>query len=124
MALAVVLAFATTLGPFLFYARRVMVSADDRVAAQVLLRALLAEPVDSAKLASLSRDGASDGLHWHMGAEPSDIDLPRAPTTAAAATAGKAAAQQNWMAYRIVATVTFGGGRSVSAETVRLGKAD
>ena len=124
VALAVVLAFAAAIGPFLLYARRIMVSADDRVAAQALLRALLDDPVDAATLAHLSRDGESAGLRWHLGAEPSGIGTTfrRAAAANSVAAAGKSAPQPNWLAYRVIATVTFGGGRTVSAETVRLGK--
>jgi prepilin-type N-terminal cleavage/methylation domain-containing protein len=124
VALAVVLAFAAAIGPFLLYARRIMVSADDRVAAQALLRALLDDPVDVTTLANLSRDGETAGLRWHLGAEPSGIGTTfrRAAAANSIATPGKSAPQPNWLAYRVVATVTFGGGRTVSAETVRLGK--
>jgi len=44
VALTLVLAFAAVLGPFLFHARRITANADGRVAAQILLRALLEDP--------------------------------------------------------------------------------
>jgi prepilin-type N-terminal cleavage/methylation domain-containing protein len=126
VALALLLAFAATLVPFLYQARSIMISADDRVAAQALLRALLEDPVDPATLADLSRDGDSGGLHWHLGAEPSGIvaAFPQRPAPVSAAAATKPPSRPPLIAYRVVATVTFGAGRSISGETVRLGNAE
>jgi type II secretory pathway pseudopilin PulG len=123
VALTVVLAFAAVLGPFLFQARRVMVNADGRVAAQLLLRALLQDPLDRASLANLSRDGESAGLRWRLVAEPTSIGAMFAPRAAAARTAAAKPAEPQviWTAYRIVANVSWGPGQSISAETVRLG---
>jgi hypothetical protein len=103
-----------------------MISADDRVAAQALLRALLEDPVDPATLADLSRDGDSGALHWHLSAEPSGIEaaFPERPAPVSAAAATKSPPRPHWIAYRVVATVTFGAGRSISGETVRLGNAE
>lgn len=125
VALALLLAFAATLVPFLYHARSIMISADDRVAAQALLRALLEDPIDPATLADLSRDGDSGGLHWQLGAEPSGIEaaFPDPPPISATA-ATKSPPRPHWIAYRVVATVTFGAGRSISGETVRLGNAE
>ena len=50
VALALVLAFASVLGPHLSQARRIMAQADGRVAAQVLLRSLLDAPFDRSGL--------------------------------------------------------------------------
>jgi hypothetical protein len=122
--LTVVLAFASALGPFLFQARRIMVNADDRVAAQILLRALLADPLDPASLASLSRDGESGGLQWHVTAEPAAIaaSFPHSRAVASASAAASAPPPPDWVAYRVVASVSWGTGQLVSGETVRLGK--
>ena len=46
VALALVAAFVAALGPWLFHARRVATGGDGRIAAQILLRALLDAPVD------------------------------------------------------------------------------
>src|SRR5215470_13832211 len=46
VALALVLAFASVLTPHLFQSRRIVTNADSRVAAHVLLRALLEAPFD------------------------------------------------------------------------------
>jgi hypothetical protein len=123
--MAIVLAFVSALGPFLFQARRIMLNADGRVAAQILLRALLADPLDPASLSELSRDGENAGLRWRVTAEPTAIAAMflrgrAAPRPAAAG----AATPPNWAAYRVVASVSWGAGQRVSAETVRLGKSN
>ena len=118
VALTVVLAFATALAPVLSQARRIIADADDRVAAQILLRALLADPIDPAGLNGLAREGESEGLRWSVTAEPTDVaaTFPRSPRPAAADPA------PSWVAYRVIGRVEWGQGQSVSAETVRLGK--
>jgi hypothetical protein len=122
--LTIVLAFASTLGPFLYHARRIMVGADDRVAAQILLRALLADPLDPAGLSNLSRDGESAGLQWHVTAEPTAITatFPRGRAPATTSAAGGAPPPPNWVAYRVAASVSWGPGQLISGETVRIGK--
>jgi hypothetical protein len=124
VALTIVLAFAAALGPFLFQARRIMLNADGRVAAQILLRALLADPPDPTGLAGLARDGEGEGLRWRVSAEPTSIEamFPRsgpAPRTGAADPP-----PPNWVAYRVVAAVSWAPGQFISGETVRLGKAE
>jgi prepilin-type N-terminal cleavage/methylation domain-containing protein len=122
VALTIVLAFASALGPLLFQARRIMLNADGRVAAQILLRALLADPLDPASLANLARDGESAGLRWRVTAEPTTIEamFPRSPPAPRAADPPP----PNWAAYRVVASVSWAPGQRISAETVRLGKAE
>jgi type II secretory pathway pseudopilin PulG len=133
VALTLVLAFAAVLGPFLFHARRITINADGRVAAQILLRALLEDPLDPAAIATLSREGETAGLRWRIAAEPSAIraSFPRSaqPRATAAgsspqprATAvGSPSQRVKWAAYRVVASVSWTPGESISAETVRLG---
>src|SRR4249920_2420723 len=70
VALALVLAFAATLGPYLFHARRIMAGADGRIAAQVLLRSLLEAPFDRSALADASLQGETAGLQWRITAAP------------------------------------------------------
>src|SRR5262249_27641797 len=74
VALALVLAFAATLGPYIFHARRIMAGVDGRIAAQVLLRSLLEAPFDRSKLVDASREGETAGLRWRITAEPILID--------------------------------------------------
>jgi hypothetical protein len=100
------------LGPHLFQARRIMVDADDRVAAQVLLRTLLDAPFDRAGLAKVSRDGESGGLRWRIVTEPLVV------------AAGASRDRPNWSAFRVIASVSWGSGQVISAETMRLGRAE
>ena len=110
VALALVLAFVATLGPYLFYSRRLMGDAEQRVAAQILLRTLLDAPFDRSRLANALRSGELSGLRWRIVSEPFAIEVvPSAP-------------RPSWAAYRIIASVSTSAGRTVSAETIRLGK--
>ena len=111
VALALVLAFAVVLGPHLSHARRIMADADGRVAAQVLLRSLLDAPFDRSGLANVSRDGETAGLRWRVASEP------------VAAAAPRAAARPNWQAYRVTASVMWGADQVITAETIRLRRA-
>jgi prepilin-type N-terminal cleavage/methylation domain-containing protein len=110
VALALVVAFAAVLGPCLFQARRIIADTQTRVAAQVLLRSLVDAPFDRSQLANASRDGEIAGLHWHIAAEPMTIDTSREPA--------------RWTAFRVITSVSWGGGQIVTAETVRLAKAE
>jgi type II secretory pathway pseudopilin PulG len=135
VALALVLAFAVVLGPHLFQARRIMTDAQGRVAAQVLLRSLLEAPFDRAKLAE-AREGVSGRLRWRIVAEPifvagiGDVTTPRGPATprrtqsAPERTDSPAPDQPNWTAFRVIASVSWDRGQVISAETMRLGKAE
>src|SRR5215470_14590383 len=106
VALALVLAFVEVLGPYLFHARRIMVNADGRVAAQVLLRSLLDAPFDRSQLANVSRAGETAGLRWRIVTEP----VGATPSSG-----------QPWSAFRVIASVSSGG-QVITAETVRLAK--
>jgi type II secretory pathway pseudopilin PulG len=110
VALALILAFAEVLGPHLFHARRIAVNAGGRVAAQVLLRSLLDAPFDRTQLANVSRSGETAGLRWQITTEP--------VTTGALPTDGQ------WRAFRVTARVSSDRGQVVTAETVRLAKAE
>jgi len=112
VALALVSTFAAVLGPHLFQARRIAAQADDRLAAHILLRTLLDAPFDRANLANVSRDGASGPLRWH---------LVTAPMPFGAAVQGNSPA---WAMVRVVATVSWGSGQAVTAETVRLARVE
>jgi prepilin-type N-terminal cleavage/methylation domain-containing protein len=108
VALALILAFASVVGPHLSQARRIMANAEGRVAAQVLLRSLLNAPFDRSSLARAPWEGETSGLRWRIDTEP----------VAAARTRDRA----NWSAFRVVASVTWAPGQLVMAETIRLGK--
>jgi len=109
VALALVVAFVGTLGPYLFHARRIMDNAERRVAAQILVRTLVDAPFDRAQLADTARGGELNGLRWRIVSEPM-------PTDAVASTTGR-----QWQAYRLTASVAAGRGQTITAETIRLG---
>jgi prepilin-type N-terminal cleavage/methylation domain-containing protein len=110
VALAVLLVFASAVGPHLSQARRIMANAGGRVAAQVLLRSLLNAPFDRSILARASQEGETGGLHWRIDTAP------------AAAAAVSAQDKPNWSAFRVVASVTWAPGQAIVAETIRLRK--
>lgn len=107
--MALVLAFAATLGPHLSQARRIMDHAEGRVAAQVLLRSLLDAPFDRSQLAKASRSGETNGLRWSIESRPVLTAAPGAPD------------RQRWLPYRVKATVVWNSDQSITAETIRLG---
>ncbi|WP_244066678.1 type II secretion system protein [Bradyrhizobium sp. Ce-3] len=126
VAMALLLGFVSVLGPHLFYARRIADRIDGRVAAQVLLRTLLDAPIDRAILANGTRDGETAGLRWSVTSEPMFVDAMVARRDAAAGAAADkkqepAAKRPNWIAYHLVATVSWAPGQRVSADTLRLG---
>jgi len=108
VALALVLAFASVVGPHLSQARRIMANAEGRVAAQVLLRSLLNTPFDRSSLARAAWEGETSGLHWRVDTEPAAVVRARD--------------RPNWSTFRVVASVTWGPDQVVTAETIRLGK--
>jgi type II secretory pathway pseudopilin PulG len=112
VALTLLLAFVSVLVPYLFHARRIMDNSEQRIAAQILLRTLLSAPFDRSHLANVVRAGELNGLHWRIVAKPMPAEdaPPRNP--------------QSWTAYRIAASVSWGIGQSVTAETVRLAKSE
>ena len=127
VALALLLTFAATLNPLLYQARRIMENADRRVAANMVLRSVLAAPVDRASLANLSREGDTGGLHWQIAAQPMAAPaLPVNPSKPKPKSPDQKTSQQqaDWTPYLVTASVTWAPGRTLSAETVRLGKAD
>jgi hypothetical protein len=99
-----------------------MVDAEARVRAQMVLRSILAGPIDRANMTK-AHQGEINGLLWRWTAEP--IDLVEFGARNAPAGNGNGGSRQSrlkWAAYRVAATVSWGPGRAVSAETVRLGK--
>jgi prepilin-type N-terminal cleavage/methylation domain-containing protein len=109
VAMALLLAFVAVLGPYLFHARRIMNNAERRTEAQILLRTLVNAPFDRSNLANAARSGEFNGLQWRIAATPMELDA--APS-----------AKRSWTAYRIAASVSFGAGQVVAAETVELAK--
>ena len=124
VSLTLILAFAAVLGPLLFHARRITVNADGRVAAQILLRALLQEPVGRAKLTELQREGETEGLQWRITAEPTAIAVSFPPHAPQSQGQKASAPPPQWKAYRVIASVSWAPGQSISTETVRLGNTE
>ena len=134
VALALLVAFAATLGPYLFHARRIMAGVDDRIAAQVLLRSLMETPFDRETPVRASRVGETGGLHWRILAQPIAIFPKPAARRRQISPEQRQGEQQqqnepaaqpvNWTTFRVIASVSWARDGSVSAETVRLGKSD
>jgi len=126
VALALILAFAATLGPYLFHARRVMAGADRRIAAQVLLRSLLEAPLNRSALADASRKGETTaGLQWWITAAPILIGPVATPPRQKTLEKGQNESERpSWVPFRVIASVSWAPGQSISAETVRLGKTE
>jgi len=111
VALALVLAFAAVLAPHLFHARRIVRQADGRLAAQVLLRTLLDAPFDRTNLASATREGSAGNLRWSLTAMPVPRSTPEGE-------------RPTWAPIRVTATVSWAPGQLITAETVRLARAE
>jgi type II secretory pathway pseudopilin PulG len=128
VAFALIVAFAAALGPYLFHARRIMAGADGRIAAQVLLRSLLATPLTRASFPEASREGEAAGLRWRISAEPIFIDALVSARQLNRSRRGQqdssAPERPAWTAFRVIGTVWWGPGRYISADTVRLAKAE
>ena len=110
VALALILAFAAAVGPLLFQARRIMSRAEGRAAAHVLLRSLMEAPFDRSTL-SQAHQGESLGLRWRVTAEPVFVGVLARKERKEGVT---------WAPVRVVGTVSWGAGQSLSAETLRL----
>jgi len=133
VALALLVAFAATLGPYLFHSRRIIAGVDDRIAAQVLLRSLMDTPFDRDTPVRASRAGETSGLHWRILAQPIAI-FPKPATRRRQISPEQRQGEQqqnepaaqpiNWTTFRVIASVSWARDGSVSAETVRLGKSD
>ena len=108
VALALLLTFASAIGPYLSQARRIMTNADGRVAAQVFLRSLLDAPFDRSNVARAPQEGETNGLRWRIVFEPTAVT--------------RAKDQPSWSAFRVIASVTWAPGQVIMAETLRLGK--
>jgi len=108
VALALVSTFVGFLGPYLYHARRIAANSDRRVAAYVLLRSLLETPFDRSGLANAARQGEVGGLRWQVATEPLSLGASGA----------------GWRAFRVIASVSWTRQQAISAETVRLGRAE
>ncbi len=126
VAMTLLLAFVSVLGPQLFHARRIADRIDGRIAAQALLRSLLDAPPDRVALSRGPRDGETGGMRWRITAEPMFIDAmipPKAELVPAKTAKPDAPVEKrpNWIAYHLTATVSWAPGRTVTADTLQLG---
>jgi prepilin-type N-terminal cleavage/methylation domain-containing protein len=124
VALALLLAFASVIVPMMFQSRRILDNPRGRIAAQVLLRSLLDETPDRARMLSF-RDGETDGLRWSVEARPLDLGavtlIGTAPkTNKPPADPDESAPRAQWVPFRVAASVSWAPGQVVRAETVRL----
>jgi prepilin-type N-terminal cleavage/methylation domain-containing protein len=126
VSLALIAAFSAALGSYLFQSRRIVVGAQPRVRAQMVLRSILGGPIDRTNMTTAVHEGEINGLQWQWIAQPIDLNI-RPPSKTSAPADGNGDGRRsrtNWAAFRIAATVSWGPGQSISAETVRLGKAE
>ena len=111
VALALILAFAAVIGPLMFQARAMVGNADRRIAAHVLLRSLMDAPFNRKNAAQVS-EGETQGLRWRIVGEP--VFVAALPPRQGDA----------WAPIRVTVTVSWAPGQEVSAETLRLARAD
>ena len=127
VALTVVLAFASALGPFLFQARQIMINAEGG-SPRRSLACVACDAFDAINFAEASREGDADGFRWRISAEPIFIDalvsaqqLNRSrreqPDSSAPERPSLDGVSRD--RHRMV-----GSGASISADTVRLAKAE
>jgi type II secretory pathway pseudopilin PulG len=123
VALTLVLAFAAAFGPLLFTARRIMAHAEQRVAAQALLRTLIEAPRERSRLSGAPILGETAGLQWQVAAEPIFVAALVPPPPTQPGVGEQKRERPRWTAYRLVASVSWGPGEVVRAQTVRLARA-
>ena len=128
VALTMLLAFASVLVPMMYQSRRILDNPRGRIAAQVLLRALLDEQPNRTRMLT-SRDGETDGLRWSVEARPLDLGMvtlidsaPKKPTGATLEADDPGALKAQWVPFRIAVAVSWAPGQIVRGETVRLVK--
>jgi prepilin-type N-terminal cleavage/methylation domain-containing protein len=127
VALALVLSFAAVLGPYMFHARRIVSGVDDRIAAQILLRSLVDAPFERSTAPNPMREGSTAGLQWRITEEPMFVESmqPALERMSSRQEQNEPAAEQpSWKAFRVIASVSWGPGSSISAETLRLGRVE
>jgi hypothetical protein len=126
VAMTLLLAFVSVLGPHLFHARRIADGVDGRIAAQALLRTLVDAPLNRSLLAQGGCSGETAGLRWSMIAEPMFVDamMPAAADLIPAVASKPSEPVQKriaWAAFHLTVTVSWAPGRSLAADTIRLG---
>jgi prepilin-type N-terminal cleavage/methylation domain-containing protein len=113
VALALLAVFVGAFGPLMFQARRILARGDGEVRAQLLLRSVMNGP--ERPLEEGTREGEDGGFLWRVTVVPAD---------AAAAPASRDAPAYGWSLYQVSARVSWGNGKFVTAQALRLGKAE
>ncbi len=117
VALSLLLAFVTAVSPLLFQARHILTQSGDDIGAQVLLRSLLAEPFDRQKPEPGVHAGERGALAWSVDVEP--YGTPHALPSETLKQREPA-----WALFKVTASVSLGNGRTMAAETLRLGRVE
>ncbi len=116
VALALLLAFAAALGPFMFQSQRILIQGDGQIKAELLLRSLLETGFDRTNPEVGPHRGETAGLRWRL-----DV-ASFAPDDDDAAPPALKAGEINWRLFRITAHVFWGDHQSVTAQTLQLGQ--
>ncbi len=119
VALTLLVSFAAALEPLLYHARRVFAGGGNgEMRAELQLRSLVQAPFDRANPEIGTREGEDNGMAWRVDVEPYGPPLP--------SSSGKTIAPRkeiSWALYRAKVNVAWGDGRSITAETLQLGRA-
>ena len=115
VALALLLAFASALGPLMFQGQHILVQGDGQVKAEMLLRSLLETGFDRSNPQLGPHRGETGGLSWRLDVDsivPDDDAAPPPPKKD----------EVNWGLFRITAHVYWGDRQTVTAQTLQLGQ--
>jgi prepilin-type N-terminal cleavage/methylation domain-containing protein len=115
VALALLVAFVAVSGPLMFQSRRILARGDGEVRAELLLRSVLNTP--ERPMGAGVREGQDDGFLWRVTIEPAIEETAPPPTSADAP-------PYRWSLYQVVARVSWGAGKVLTARALRLGKAE
>ena len=91
--------------------------------AELLLRSLLQPPFNRLVPEIGIREGESDGLHWRINVETAPSIMFPSDVGATGATTNDANTNNaiNWAMFHVMAEVSWGAGKVVRADTLRLG---
>jgi prepilin-type N-terminal cleavage/methylation domain-containing protein len=117
VSLALVLAFASALGPLMYQSQRILVQGDGQVKAELLLRTLLETGFNRASPDLGQHNGETAGLRWRI-----DVDslVPDGSTDDSLPPPKKG--EPSWGLFRITAHVFWGDSQTVTAQTLQLGQ--
>jgi len=116
VALTLLVSFAGALTPLMFQGHRILLQGGGAAQAEIFLKSLLDTPLDRANPSMGFHDGQSGALHWRMMIEPYAGILPDED----AKPADPKKPVRHWALLHIRAQVSWGGGKQVDGETLRL----